>query len=114
MFPNYKPYIPKSVRELIDLVGSAVLLSPTFEDKTGYFQGRNIDTEFLAIEEGLNNVKAKLGHDIYTELYSMSAQMRAYFEADLEDKTGDAIKGRNIALDMIDILKSGKSDEYWD
>ncbi len=44
----------------------------------------------------------------------MSAQMRAYFEADPDDNTGETTKGLEIALDMIDILKSGTGDEYWD
>ena len=114
MFRNYKPYIPKAVGELIDLLGSVVLLSPTFEDKTGYFPGKNIDTEFLAINEGLKNIRSKIGEDNYKTLLDMTAQMRAYFDADPEDTTGDTTKGMNIAIEMMEILKSGDGDDYWD
>ena len=114
MFGPYKPYIPVAVAELIDELGSAVLISPTFKDPTGYFPEQNIDTEFLAINEGLKNVKSKIGTEKYEILVGMSAQMRAYFEADPEDITGDIAKGMNIALDMIEILESGEGDDYWD
>ena len=114
MFRDYRPCIPKSVSELIDVLGSVVLCAPDFSDRTGYFPGRNIDTEFVEINEGLKAIKTKLGSDRYVELTTLSAQMRAYFETDPDDSTGDTTKGRQIAIDMIDILKLGKTAEYWD
>lgn len=114
MVMKYNPYIPETVGDLIDQLSLMVLTSPLFEDPTGFFEGRNIDTEFEALSKGLSNVKAKLGSDRYIELANMSAQMRACFEADPKDSNGETLKGRNIALDMIEILKSGKSAEYWD
>jgi hypothetical protein len=114
MFRNYRPYIPKAVGELIDLFGSVVLSAPTFEDTTGYFPGKNIDTEFLAMYEGLKNVKSKIGEDNYQALLAMTGQMRAYFDADPEDKTGDTTKGMQLALDMIEILEAGEGEDYWE
>lgn len=111
---KYNPYIPETVSELIDELYSMILESPLFDDDSGYFPGKNIDTEFEVLGKGLSNIKAKLGSDRYLRLVELAAQMRAFFEADPDEKTGDAIKGRDIALDMIEILKSGKSDDYWD
>jgi hypothetical protein len=34
--------------------------------------------------------------------------MRAYFEADPEDKTDDSLKGRAIILEMMDLLKQSR------
>jgi len=34
----------------------------------------------------------------------MSDEMRAFFEADPEDKTDDSIKGRQILLDMEELI----------
>lgn len=114
MVLKYNPHIPETVGELIDQLSLMLLTSPLFEDPTGFFEGRNIDTEFEALTKGLNNTKVKLGSDRYMELAKMSAQMRACFEADPKGSSGETLKGRNIALDMIEILKSGKSADYWD
>ena len=44
----------------------------------------------------------------YNELRTMSDRMRTHFEADPEDKTDDAIKGRELIKDMLDLLKATK------
>jgi len=48
------------------------------------------------------------GEQRYQTLKKMSNQMRSYFEADPEDKD-DALKGREIILDMVDLIKGGHS-----
>jgi hypothetical protein len=101
----YRPYIPQNVGELADKLGSMMLSAPTFKDKTGYFP-QNIDTEFFALNEGLRAVRKKLGEERYTALKALSDKMRALFEADPEDKTGETQAGREIIYEMEDILRS--------
>lgn len=82
-----------------------MIASPKFEDITGYFPGRSIDTTFYELNEGLEILKAKLGDDTYVKLREMSDLMRTHFEADPENKTEDTLKGREIILNMVDIIK---------
>jgi hypothetical protein len=81
-----------------------MLKSPTFKDD--FFVGRNVETVFSTLNEGLKRVQRKLGEDRYQTLRAMSDRMRAHFEADPEDKTDDALAGRRIIHEMEDILKS--------
>jgi hypothetical protein len=103
---QYRPYVPQNVGELLDKLGSMMLGAPTFKDKTGYFSQRNIDTEFLALNEGLQAVRKKLGEERYATLRALSDRMRALFEADPGDKTGDTQAGREIIHEMEDVLRS--------
>ena len=103
---RYRPYIPQNIGELMDKLGSMTLGAPTFRDRAGYFPQKNIDTEFSALNEGLLAVRKKLGGERYATLKALSDKMRALFEADPEDKTGDAQAGREIIYEMEDILKS--------
>lgn len=103
---RYRPYIPQTLGELMDKVGAMMLGAPTFKDKTGYFPQMNIDTEFFALNEGLLATRKKLGEERYTTLRALSDKMRALFEADPEDKTGDTQAGRKIIHEMEDILRS--------
>lgn len=101
--PN-KPYIPQSVGEIIDHLGFMMLYSPTFQDESGYFPGRNIGTVFYSLNEGLKVVRKKLGEECYVALISLSERMRAHFEADPENKTDDTLKGRALIHEMEDAL----------
>jgi hypothetical protein len=101
----YEPYIPKGASEIIDQLGMMMLRSPTFVDRTGYFPEQNIDTVFHELNEGLRLIRAKLGDERRLKLKEMSDRMRAHFEADPEDKTDDALKGREIIVEMQDLLK---------
>ena len=103
---RYRPYIPQTLGELMDKVMSMMLGAPTFKDKTGYFPQMNIDTEFIALNEGLLAVRKKLGEERYATLKMLSDKMRALFEADPEDKTGDTQAGREIIHEMEDIVRS--------
>ncbi len=89
----------------MDMLGSMMLSSPTFEDDSGYFPEQNINTVFFSLNEGLKMVRKKLGEDRYSALLSLSDQMRIHFEADAEDKSGDTLAGRELILEMEDILK---------
>jgi hypothetical protein len=90
----------------MDFLGSMMLSSPKFKDKTGYFPDRNIDTEFFALNEGLKAIRTKVGEERYHALVALSDKMRAHFEADQEDNSEDGIKGRDCIIEMEDILKA--------
>jgi hypothetical protein len=106
MLPPYVPNIPKSPSEIIQLLALMMLYSPRFLDKTGYFPEQSIDTVFHELNEGLRQNKAKLGEELYAKLVEMSTRMRAHFEADPGNKTGDTRKGRRIIREMELLLKS--------
>jgi hypothetical protein len=103
---KYKPHIPQDVGELLDLLADMLFAAPTFKDKTGYFPQKNIATAFLALNEGLLSVRRNLGEECYAALRATSDKMRALFEADPDDKTGDAHAGCMLIHKMEHILTS--------
>jgi hypothetical protein len=103
---RHKPYVPQDIGELLDNLSYMMLASPTFKDKIGYFPHENIDTAFHSLNEGLLANRKKLGEDRYAALKALSDKMRALFEADPDDKTGDTKAGRRLVLEMEDILRS--------
>lgn len=103
---SYTPYVPQSVGKLLDYLSHMMLASPTFKDKTGYLPRENIDTTFVSLNAGLQAIRKKLGEERYAALRAMSDRMRALFEADPDDKTGDARTGRKIVREMEEILTS--------
>ena len=111
MYRNSKPYSPNTKGEIWDLLGRMTLGSPTFVDKTGFFSNRSIETEFFALNEGLKRIRPQLGEAAYQRLAEPSARMRAHFEADPEDKTGESSKGRECIWEMEEILRSGARGE---
>ncbi len=98
-------HIAKNLQELLELLTSMLLSAPTFLDKTGYLPFLNIDYVFQQLREGLNRNRQTLGEERYHELVRMSDRMRALFEADPENKTGETRKGRDIIQEMEDVLK---------
>ena len=104
MSKPYKRYVPKNISELDDLLGSMMLQSPTFLDKSGYFSKQNIENTFDAFNEGLESVRREIGEDMYLKFREMSDRMRAHFKADPENKTGDASKGCAIIREMEELL----------
>jgi hypothetical protein len=98
-------YVPGNVGEVIDQLNHMLLGAPKFEDKTGYFPNRNLEYDFQQLAGGLNNVRQALGEERYQELTRMSDRMRALFEADPEDKTGQTLEGCKILHAMEDILR---------
>jgi hypothetical protein len=101
---QYKPYVPQNVGELLDYLAYMMLSSPIFKDKTGYFPQENIDTAFSGLNEGLQVVRMQVGEDYYAVLRTMSDKMRALFEADPDDTTGDTHAGCMLIHEMEDIL----------
>lgn len=104
MRESYEPYVPQTVGEIMDLLGSMALYSPTFKDPLGEFPQQNLDTEFFALNEGLKVIRRKLGEGRYNELAALSDRMRNLFQADPEDKTGESREGRRLIHEMEDLL----------
>lgn len=102
-----KPYIPTGMSEIWDFLGSMVLSSPTFVDKTGYFPEQNLKSEFFALNEGLKTIRERVGEDRYAQLVELSNRAQAYFEADPEDKDPDN-RGRKCLFEMEEILKAAR------
>jgi len=100
---EYKPLIPQSIGEIMDLLASMMLSAPTFRD--AYFTERNVETEFFALNEGLGVMRKKLGEERYDALIDLSHRMRAHFEADPDDTNGQARSGRKLIREMEDLLK---------
>lgn len=100
----YTPHIPQGKSEIMDQLAGMMLEAPNFDDTSGYFPGKNIDTEFFALNEGLRLCSKKLGEEKYQVLRAMSDRMRALFEADPEYDSESAWAGREIILDMRELL----------
>ena len=105
MYRVYKPSIPQTIGEMMEHLADMLLTSPSFRDKTGYFPEQNIDTMFFELTEGLKHLRGRLGEVRYLAMADMAATMRALFEADPEDKTGDCAKGQRLILDMEEMVK---------
>jgi len=103
---KYTPYIPQNIGEIIDKLGWMMLFSPKFDNDSGYFPGRNLDTTFFSLNEGLKANRNRLGEERYVTLLSLSDRMRAHFEADPENKTGETGAGCALIEEMIDLLKA--------
>ncbi len=101
--------IPKDIPELLDLLSSMLLSAPKFKDKTGWLPFLNLEYVFRQLHEGLNHNRQTLGDERYHQLMQMSDRMRALFEADPEDKTGETLQGCKIIHVMEDILRQVRS-----
>lgn len=84
----------------MDLLARIMLDSPKFDDESGYFPGRNIDTTFFELDEGLKGIRDNLTEECYNKLLLLSGQMRKHFEADPNNETNDTLKGRALIHEM--------------
>jgi hypothetical protein len=100
--------VPQNIPELLDLLSSMLVSAPQFTDTTGWLPFLNLDYVFQQLNEGLSHNRRTLGEERYHQLMGMSDQMRALFEADPEDKTGETLKGCKIIHDMEDILRQAR------
>lgn len=108
-YHNPNPYIPQTLSEIDDLIGSMWLGAPTFVDETGYFPEDNIDTTFLELVESFGVVREKLGEERYAKLIDLAAQMKALFAADPEDKNGKSDEGRKQLSEIEDLINEVRS-----
>jgi hypothetical protein len=100
-----KMHVPEDIQELLVLLSWMILKAPKFIDATGHFPFQNREYVFQKLNEGLSHNRLALGEGRYHELMRMSDQMRACFEADPEDKTGETAKGCKIIHGMEELLK---------
>jgi len=103
-----KMYFPQNIQDLLEFVVSMQLSAPKFTDRTGYLPFLNLEYVFRQLHEGLSHNRQTLGEQRYQDLMSMSDRMRALFEADPEDKTGETLKGCKIIHEMEDILRQAR------
>lgn len=100
---EYRPYVPQTISEILDLLGSIMLSHPSMEDAD--FPGRSIDTVFATLNEGLGRVSRQLGKERYAKLFELSNRMRTHFESDPDDTNGEARKGYLLIHEMDKVLK---------
>ncbi|AXJ95348.1 hypothetical protein DM480_07315 [Sphingomonas sp. FARSPH] len=102
---NPKPYIPCSLSEIYDLLGSMILFAPTFVDSLGDFPDRKIDSEFHTLTSGFEVVRKKLGEERYASLMDLAVRAQELFAADQDDANGKTDQGRALLFEMEDVLK---------
>lgn len=100
-----RPYIPASLSEINDLLGSMILDAPTFVDRLGDFPDWNIDSMFDKLYRGLDVVRKKLGEDRYAALLDLAQRAKALFAADQDDTNGNTDLGRALLFEMEDVLR---------
>jgi len=100
-----KVHIPNDISELLTLLGWISVKAPKFTDRTGYLPGVTLDSAFHALSGGLSNVRPELDDSAFHRLRLMSEQARALFEADPDDKTGQTLQGRQLILQMEDVVR---------
>ena len=100
--------VPQNIPELLDVLSSMLVSAPKFLDKTGWLPFLNLDYVFQQLNQGLSLNRQTLGEERYNELTRMSDQMRALFEADPEDKTGETLEGCKVIHKMEDILRQAR------
>ncbi|MDX5982936.1 hypothetical protein [Sphingomonas echinoides] len=105
---NPKPYIPASLSEIYDQLGSMILHAPTFLDRTLVFPDRNIDSEFDTLVKGFDIVRKKLGEERYAALIDLAARAKALFAADQDDTNGKTDQGRALLFEIEDILRDAR------
>lgn len=104
--PFFEPrsYIPASLSEINDLLGSMILDAPTFVDRLGEFTDWNIDSMFDKLHQGFDVVRKKLGEDQYATLLDLAQRAKAQFAADQDDTNGNTDLGRALLFEMEDVL----------
>lgn len=108
-YHNPNPYIPQTLSEIDDLIGSMWLGAPTFVDETGYFPEENIDTTFHELIESFGVVRKKLGEERYAKLIDLAARMKALFAADPEDTNGKSDEARVLLSEIEDLINEVRS-----
>ncbi|BCA59917.1 hypothetical protein [Sphingomonas sp. HMP6] len=105
---NAKPYIPASLSEIYDTLGSMILGAPTFVDRWGDFPNRNIDSEFNKLTQGFALVRKKLGEERYAKLIDLAARAKALFAADQDDTNGKTDEGRALLFEIEDEIQAAR------
>lgn len=64
---------------------------------------------FYTFNEGLRNLRPQLGEECYQKLAAMSDEIRACFEADPDETTGQTRKGKDLVYVMEDLIKARRA-----
>jgi hypothetical protein len=99
----YKRHVPQNVGELMDHLTYIMFSGPAFVDP--HFVGRDLEAAFYELNEALKLMRNKLGEERFSKLAELSNRVRAHYEADPEKKTGDTLKGRELIIEMEELLK---------
>lgn len=108
-YHNPNPYIPQTLSEIDDLLGSMWLGAPTFIDETGYFPDRNIESTFHQLTESFGVVRKKLGEERHAKLIDLAARMKALFAADPKDENGKSDEARKLLSEIEDLINEVRS-----
>lgn len=108
-YHNPDPYVPASLSEIYDLLGSMLLWAPTFvSDPDAVFE-ENIDTEFQALTGGFGKVRKKLGEERYAKLMELAGQAKALFADDPDDDNGKSDQGRELLYEIEELIQATRS-----
>ncbi|MGY2734588.1 hypothetical protein [Sphingomonas sp. UYP23] len=105
---NPKPYIPASLSEIYDQLGSMILHAPTFIDRTLVFPDRNIDSEFSTLVAGFDVVRKKLGEARYAALIDLAERAKSLFAADQDDTNGKTDQGRALLQEIENEIQAAR------
>jgi hypothetical protein len=105
---NAKPYVPASLSEIYDMLGSMLLFAPTFIDPTGTFSERNVENEFATLVEAFGLVRKKLGEERYAKLIDLAASAKTLFAEDQDDTNGKTDQGRALLYEIEDIIQAAR------
>ncbi len=108
-YSNPDPYVPATLSEIYDLLGSMILGAPTFIDRTGYFAERNLESEFHILISSFDRVRPKLAEDRYTALLDLAGRAKSLFAEDQDDKNGKTDEGRALLFEIEDIIQAARS-----
>jgi hypothetical protein len=100
------PYVPQSLSEIYDLLGSMWLSAPTFVDESGWFPERDIDMRFHQLTAGFEVVRAKLGEGRHAALIELAARAKQLFAADPSDDNGKSDEGRTLLGEIEDLIRA--------
>ena len=103
-----RPYVPATLSEIYDSLGSMILSAPTFVDQSGDFPDHTIDTEFDKLTSGFDLTRKKLGEERHAALMDLAARAKALFAADQDDSNGKADQGRELLFEIEDLIQDAR------
>ncbi len=97
------PYIPLALSEIEDQLGSMMLKSPHFKDRTGLFPDLSLESSFFSLNSGLDRMREKLGEEVHAKTIELSGRAKALF-LQAPDIASEKTREGNRLLDEIDQL----------
>lgn len=93
----------KTLGDVSDLLGYMILSGPDI--KSEYFPSQNIESVFHELEDGLKNIKKRIGEEGHSHLSGEAAMAKAMYES------GNAKGGRYKLHDMSEYIRLRKYKE---